>query len=116
MLVNRIFSTNPDQPSTSPFPVKNGILLELRTGDVCDPIGIGSNWFNPPFPKYVLRYFSRIPLPYIAARFGAIGFYAGWKIYGVDAPEYKQWLCKPEEVYDGSLAMCFTIRFSRHIT
>ncbi len=31
-------------------------------------------------------------------------------IFGVDSPIYGTWLCAPEEVYDGSLAMCLSIR------
>lgn len=116
MNVIRAISTMPDNPATSPFPIRNGLLAELRGGDVCDPVGVGTNWFSPPFPKRVLRWRCRWPvLPYIACRWGRFGFYMGWKIYGVDAPEYKDWLCDPAEVYAGSQAMCFTIRFSKAI-
>lgn len=37
-------------------------------------------------------------------------FYAGWKVYGVDAPEYKEWLCPAKEVYEGSKALCLSVR------
>lgn len=48
------------------------------------------------------------------APFGLAGraAYLGWKCYGVDAPEYKQWPVgiRPEDVYPGSLALCSSCR------
>lgn len=111
MRVIRGLSTNRNQPATSPFPAANGLFIELRGGDVCDPIGAGSNWFSPPFPRHVIRYFCRWPvLPYLSWRFGRRAGYLGWKIYGVDSPVYGQWLCQPSEVYDGSQALSLTAR------
>lgn len=111
MRVIRWLSTNRDQPATSPFPARNGVFFELRGGDVCDPIGAGSNWFAPPFPRHIVRYRCRRAwLPYLSWRFGRWAGYLGWKIYGVDAPVYAQWLCEPREVYAGSQALCLTAR------
>lgn len=43
--------------------------------------------------------------------------YAGAKVFGVDAPEYKLWPVgiKPEDVYEGSKALCLSIRPSARI-
>lgn len=113
MKIIRALSTRPDQPATSPFPLTNGVLFEMRGGDIAEPLALKANWFSPPYPERVFRYFLRWPLlPYVAVKWGRFGFYAGAKIFGVDSDAYKEWLCPPEEVYDGSLALCFTIRFS----
>ena len=37
------------------------------------------------------------------------GGYLGFKLYGVDAEAYKNWI-SPEEVYEGSQAVCLTVR------
>lgn len=50
------------------------------------------------------------PGKFIAWRWDKRGGYAGSKVYGVDAPVYKAWLCEPVEVYEGSLASCLSIR------
>lgn len=158
MRVIRFFSTRPEQPATSPFPLTNGVLYELRGGNVVEPMGVGTNWFSPPYPEKVLKFFLNpvvtvalvmaywaaiavvgsvfagwstwcllallplllvtlpfVPGQYIAVRFGRFGMYAGSKIFGVDSPAYREWMCDATEVYDGSQAMCFTIRFSQAI-
>lgn len=90
-------STDPKRPG-----------LFLRGGDVCDPKD--GDWFKPPWPKIVVRRWVPNPtLPFLCLKIGRFGFYVGWKVYGVDAPEYKNWL-PPEEVYVGSLALCLTAR------
>jgi len=113
MQILRGFSTDPTQPITGPFPSRNGVFFELRGGDVAEPIGFGTNWFKPPYPSHVLRFFCpwRV-LPFLSWKLGSFGGYIGFKAYGVDAPEYPLWLCKPEECYSGSVAMCITARLA----
>jgi hypothetical protein len=111
MKIIRGFCTNKDQAITNPFPEKNGFYFALHGGDVCEPLGLGSNWFAPPYPKRVWRWFCKKPLlPFLSYRFGSLIGYVGAKPFGVDSPSYKEWLCEPIEVYDGSQALCFTIR------
>jgi len=139
--------SDPERPLTDPLPEKKwSVVLRFYGGDWLDPIGIGTNWFTPPFPKHILHIWWPLWLSYglfilttgillaavafapwwailtaavlwlltpgkfIAWRFNNRSGYAGSKVYGVDSPVYKTWLCAPEEVYDGSLAMCLTIR------
>lgn len=51
-------------------------------------------------------------LPFIAFRwpFTQRACYLGFKLFGVDSPAYKEWLCGPEDVFEGSQALCLTIR------
>jgi hypothetical protein len=135
------------RPLTDPLPEKKwSVVLRFYGGDWLDPIGIGTNWFTPPFPKRILHIWWPLWLSYalfilttglllaaiafapwwailtttvlwlltpgkfIAWRCDKRSGYTGSKVYGVDAPVYATWLCKPEEVYPGSLAMCLTIR------
>jgi len=109
MRITRGLSTNTTQPATAPFPLSSGIFMELRGGDICHPIGSG-DWFKHPYFKRVFRAFCRWPvLPFISWRFGSKGGYIGAKIYGVDSPEYKNWL--PEkDVFEGSQAIMLSIR------
>ena len=116
MKVIRGFSTDKDQPSTSPFRDRNGIFLEFRGGDFCHPDlwhpFSGGKWFTEPFfnPNRVTRFFFKWPLfPFISYRFGNRVGYAGAKIYGADAQAYKRWL-PPSDVYEGSQAIMFSIR------
>jgi hypothetical protein len=107
----RGISTNAAQPLTSPFPLKNGVFFELRGGDICEPVGFNSNWFEPPFPSRVIRKFCawRV-LPFLSWKFGTWGGYIGFKAYGVDSPIYQYWLCPYFEVYPGSVALCLSAR------
>lgn len=66
--------------------------------------GVAGLWFLLTFPL--------VPGHFMSLRIDRFGMYAGWKTYGVDSDAYKGRLCDPAEVYPGSLAMCFTIRFS----
>lgn len=50
------------------------------------------------------------PGKYIAWRFDSRGGYLGSKVYGVDAPIYREWLCNASQVYPGSLAFCQSFR------
>jgi len=109
MRIIRGFSTHSSQPLTSPFLESNGLFIEFRGGDFCDPID-GGQWFGPKFPKRILRFFLKYPvLPFISYRIGKRAGYIGAKAYGVDSEAYKNWM-KPEEVYDGSQALCFSMR------
>lgn len=114
MKVLRGWSTNKDWPLVKPFLEKSGIFVEFRGGDFIFPKGKGE-WFKPPyFPKGVFRSFLTWPwLPFITIRIGNWGMYFGAKAFGVDAPAYKEWMCDPAEVYDGSQAIMFSIRMSR---
>ena len=139
--------SDPERPLTDPLPEKKwSVVLRFYGGDWLDPIGIGTNWFTPPFPKHILHVWWPLWLSYalfvlttgillaavafatwwailpafvlwlltpgkfIAWRLNNRSGYIGSKVYGVDPPIYATWLCAPEEVYDGSLAMCLSIR------
>lgn len=110
MKVSQI-TTSPDLPLTSPYRTTNGVTLAFRWGDVCHPIGSSGNWFTPPYFTKVLRFYSRIPLPFITLKFGGFRAYVGAKIWGCDSDAYKNWLPK-EIVYEGSQAIQFSIRLS----
>jgi len=109
MKVLRGFSTHLDQPLTSPFLDSNGLFIEFRGGDFCDPID-GGQWFGPKYPKRILRFFLKYQvLPFISYRIGKRAGYIGAKAYGVDSEAYKNWM--PEgSVYKGSQALCFSMR------
>ena len=106
-----------ERPLTDPLPEKKwSFVLRIYSGDICNPLlgtFFGEKWFEPPFPKYVWRAFCKWPvLPFIAWRCDKLGGYIGFKLYGVDSPAYKRWPVgiKPEDVYDGSQALCLTCR------
>lgn len=112
MRVIRGFSTHPEQPLTSPWLDRSGVMIEWRGGDVCHPRGNG-DWFRPPYFAKVFRAFVRWPvLPFLSVRFGRFGFYVGAKGYGVDSPAYRNWL-PGAEVFTGSQAIMLSVRFSR---
>jgi hypothetical protein len=50
------------------------------------------------------------PGKFICWRMDKKGGYAGFKAYGVDHDVYGLWLCKSADIYDGSQALCWTIR------
>jgi hypothetical protein len=111
MRVIRGYCTNKSQPLTSPFPVLGWWYFALHGGDVLEPIGAGTNWFAPPYPKHVWHwFFRRAILPFFSWRVGSLCGYIGAKPYGVDAAAYRDWLCDPAQVYDGSQALCLTVR------
>lgn len=114
MQVTVISRNDPGRGLTDPIPDEVPGLVwvhRVYAGDVCDPM-LG-NWFAPPWPKVLLRWQAK------AAHFFAwqvpLGFgyvwrgYAGFKLYGVDSPEYKNWL-PSWDVYNGSQALCFSLR------
>lgn len=102
-------STSPEQPLTDPSRNKFGITFALRGGDVYDKMG--GKWFEPPYPRNTFHVY--VPwkiLPWISWNLWGWCGYVGFKCYGVDSPEYKNWI--PEvEVFDGSLALCSSMRF-----
>ena len=109
MKVIRRFGNKLDRPGTDPLLEENGFWWELRAGDICHPQGEG-DWFDPPYFAKVFYAFIKYPiLPFISWKLGTWGGYAGFKIYGVDAEAYKNYM-KPEEVYEGSKAMHVSIR------
>lgn len=116
MKVNCIYRNDPERGLTDPIPELTGrkFIFRLCTGDWLDPVWplFGNSWFHPPFPTKVLHINSKLPLPFIAWKYPFVnkGGYLGWKIYGVDNDVYKEWLCDPVEVYDGSQALCLSFR------
>lgn len=119
MKVRVFYQSDPDRPITDPLPEKPwSIIFRLYWGDICDPSKLtqlifGESWFGPRFPSKVWRTYCKWPiLPFIAWRFKSKGGYIGFKVYGVDSPQYKQWSVgiHPDDVFDGSLAMCLTFR------
>ena len=96
-----------DQPLTSPFPLRNGVFVALRSGDLCSP----DSWQAPVHVRRAWIYLR----PFFSARFGKFGMYVGWKTYGVDGEHMLKFpSINPAEVYAGSVAIqgC-TIRFTR---
>ena len=88
----------------------NALDVRVYSGDYCDPMF--GNWFAPPWPRVVLRAKLRW-MPFVSWRVEALGWawlgYVGFKLYGVDSPEYRNWL-PDADVYDGSRATCFSVR------
>lgn len=123
----KVFGLTTDDHLTAPFPAgRIGMKLRLLAGDVYDPISpwalrpgvptsTAPNWFNA-IPSDARRFHASIPmLPFISFGLGWFGFYAGFKVYGFDAPEYNDYpRVQRGDVAPGSLAMCFSIRFTTH--
>ncbi len=126
MNVTLIRSSHPDAPLTEPWPQQRGLCWRVLSGDYLDPM-LG-DWFDADHPpRVVLRgrlhralFVSwRIPLLLWTWR-----GYAGFKVYGVDSPAYKEW-APCNHVYgavtvpapdgggntiNGSMALCFSLR------
>jgi hypothetical protein len=108
--ISVLYRNDHERPLTDPVPEIGGrwFVLRIYSGDYCDPIG--GTWFDPQkLPRFVLRA-RMFFMPFIAWRwpFSKAG-YAGFKLFGVDSPAYKNWL-PLEEVYEGSQACCFSLR------
>lgn len=103
--------TTCDEGITNPKRSTFGITFALRWGDVCHPLGSEGNWFHPPYFTEVLRFYSYIPLPFISWNLFGWRGYLGAKVYGADAPEYRNWM-NPFDVYVGSQAIQFSGRLS----
>lgn len=100
--------TTCDEGLTNPKRSTFGVTFALRWGDVCHPLGQG-DWFKAPYFSRVLRFYSYIPLPFIAWNlFGWCG-YLGAKVYGADSPAYVNWM-NATDVYEGSQAIQFSGR------
>lgn len=115
MKITCLYRNDHERPIDDPLPEIGGrrFIFRILSGDWLDPIWppFGNNWFKPPFPTKVLH--IKLPVAFFIAWkwpfFNKAG-YLGWKTYGVDAKEYKEWLCDPSEVYDGSQALCLSFR------
>lgn len=110
-------ATTCDEGITNPKRSTFGITFALRWGDVCHPLGKGTNdagqslWFHPPYFKRVWRFYSYLPLPWITWNLWGWRGYLGAKVYGADSPEYLNWM-PAEDVYEGSQAIQFSGRLS----
>lgn len=109
MKVEVAYRSDLERPLTDPLPEANGVVFRLVRGDVLDPWFDPDGWFGVKRPLFVLRFWSKLPLPFFAWKLGRWSGYVGFKVYGVDSPAYVPW-AGAAEVYDGSLAMCFSIR------
>lgn len=101
--------TTCDEGITNPKRSTFGITLALRWGDVLHPLGQEGNWFKPPYFTRILRFYSYVPLPFVAWNLWGWRGYLGAKVYGADAPEYTNWM-PVEDVYEGSQAIQFSGR------
>lgn len=110
MKVVRRFGNKLDRPGDDPLLEAPGFWWELRSGDVCHPVGAG-NWLKPPYFTRAWRWFCKWPvLPFISWNFGKRGGYAGFKIYGVDHLDEYQGFVDVLQIYPGSQAMHMSIR------
>lgn len=114
MRVTVLRRNDPTRPLTDPISDEApGVVFVCRlyAGDYCDPLFGG--WFAPPWPRVLLRWKVE-RAPFVAWQI-PLGFgfvwrgYAGFKLYGVDSPAYRNWL-PAQEVYDGSQAVCLSLR------
>lgn len=123
MKVTCHYRNDPERGLTDPLPELGGrrFIFRLYSGQVACPVFgtlFGEYWFHPPYPRILLKFFCSLPiLPFVAFiwPFTNRACYAGFKLFGVDSPAYKEWLCAPEDVFDGSQALCLTIRPSANI-
>lgn len=91
-------------------PGSRRFVFRLYKGDICDPFF--GNWFVAPWPKFVWRTTVKLPiLPFIAWKWPFIDRvgYIGFKLYGADYEAYKNWM-NPDDVYEGSCALCLSFR------
>lgn len=114
MKVTCHYRNDPERDLTSPLlrDTPRRFVFRLYSGQINDPVQIGGNWFTPPYPTSVWKKFVTWPvLPFISWKWPFMnrGGYMGFKLYGVDAPAYKEWM-NPEDVYDGSQALCTSCR------
>lgn len=71
------------------------------------------DWFNA-VPSAARREYVKAPiLPFFSFGLWRWGGYIGWKLYGFDAPEYKDYpQVNPGDVQPGAQAMCFSMRLT----
>lgn len=113
MRVDILYQSDVNRPLKDPLPdeVTGTIFIKrIYSGDLLRPAF--GNWFKVPFPK-IVGYKKSVKESFYAWQIDLIWFYwrgyIGAKVFGVDSPEYKNWL--PEEcVYEGSNAMAWSIR------
>lgn len=115
MYVEVVYRNDPERSIRDPLPETDGFVFRLVRGDLFDPVGDPNSWFEPPWPKRVLRAtFKYLPFPFLAWKFGGFRGYVGAKVYGFDRTEYLNFpKVTAADVYDGSEAFCFSFRFSR---
>lgn len=121
----KVFGTGPTPPQNHTWRTRNGVSLYFRGGDVLRPdIANGTprpgaetqvrNWFNT-IPTSVWRWHCKLPvLPFVTVKVGMFGVYAGFKAFGVDSAAYLDYPgLSAADVYDGSVALTPSLRFSR---
>lgn len=128
----QVFGFMTDSAITAPFPAapRGGVKFRLLGGTIYDPRGpyalrfnkldgtpvpptAKPDWFNS-IPAAAWSAFVRWPvLPFLSWGIGRWGGYVGFKAYGFDAPEYRDYPgVQPEDVRSGALALCFSIRLT----
>ena len=120
-----VFGTGPKPPQNHTWRTTNGVSLYFRGGDVYRPdIRNGwprrgyedddRDWFNT-HPKSAWRWHCKWPvLPFLTFKWGSFGMYVGFKAFGVDSEAYRDFpLMQRADVYNGSVALTPSIRFSR---
>lgn len=66
MRVIRGWRSDPERLLTDPLPEKRwSLILRFYGGDHLDPVGIGTNWFIPPFPQHVMHLWWPLWLSYV---------------------------------------------------
>lgn len=114
MKVTCRFRNDPERDLTSPLlrDTDKKFVWRIYSGQINDPVQIGGNWFTPPYPTKVWKKVVNWPiLPFFSWKwpFTTRGGYIGFKLYGVDAEAYKNWM-NPADVYPGSQALCLSFR------
>lgn len=112
MKVDVLYRNDPERKLMDPVLEPGGrpFVFRLYRGDLLDPQGDPDGWFLPVLPERVVRGWLRFA-PFVAFKWPFLNraLYIGYKLYGVDAPEYVSWAGR-ENVYEGSVAMCFSFR------
>lgn len=99
-----------------------GLTIRFQGGDVYRPNikdapyrpgreGEDKGWFNT-LPTKAIRFKMPLPiLPFLSIGIGKYGFYVGFKTFSMNYPEYVDLpRIKPEDVYEGSMALTPSIR------
>ncbi len=113
MNVEVIYRTDPERPLYDPLPEKNGVVFRLLRGHVVRPLF--GNWFHPPYPSFVLRFETRIWIPFFAWRLWGWTGYVGGKVFSADAHPaygylaYREWMAE-RDIGPGSMAICPSVR------
>lgn len=111
MKVEVLYRNDPERPLTDPVlePGARAFVLRVYRGDFLDILG--GAWFDPTRPPWRVLRAKLAFMPFIAWRWPGTkrGGYFGFKLYGVDSPNYRTFV-HPSEVYEGSQACCFSFR------